>query len=337
MAMNYNQSQGYTISQQPQQPVPIFPNQVMTSDGSNYTQQPLIYPQQPGMIQQINQPVQPVIQTVQPVVQQVAIPTQVVQYVFVTDPMQELATSTSAIIQQEADFLETFSGCDRPNKYHIFIHTPLGLRYMFKCTEQGDCCSRNCCSTDMRNFELYFNHITSTNEYYGKSTSKTFLKLKKPCSVCFKPKIVVEHFSLGTRYGKIKQASCTMDPEVDIYDNNNYLLYEISTECCQAGMCLGAACSKLSEVNFRIKQNGRTVGNLTKCTSTAEEFFTKADTYEVDFPRNASVNEKLLIIVSSLLIDYLYFEESGIDEERDRRVYYHGPHHHGHHHGHGHW
>lgn len=363
MAAYYGGNPTYYYPQQGQpQQGQVYPNQVITTDpNANVTQQQLLYPQQQQpIIQQqpvVQQPVQVIQQqpvVVQQPVQQVVIPSQVVQYVFVTDPMQELASSTSAIIKQEPDLLEAFSGCQRPNKYHIFINTPLGLRYMFKCIERGDSCARNCCSTDMRTFSLNFNKITSLDQYYGTTASETFLKLIKPCACLFKPRMMVEHYSLKTKYGMIQQASCTTNAQVNIYDNNNNLLYEVAGDCCQAGLCGCAFCAKLSRVNFYIKQGGRTVGKLTKCEADYAEMLTSADTYEVLFPARANVNEKLLIIVASLLIDYIYFETGVVEEERqNRRDYYrhhgygygyhHGPPHHhhgffGHHgHGHGHW
>lgn len=360
MAMNYAPNQGYYYPQQgQQQPGQFYPNQIMTSDpnANNYTQQPLVYPQQQPIIQQPQQQpiVQPVIQQpvqvvpTQPVViqqpiQQVAIPAQAVQYVFVTDPMQELASSSSAIIKQEPDIFEALSNCQTPNKYHIFINTALGLRYMFKCVERGDSCARNCCPTDLRTFSLDFKQITSLNQYYGTTAAQTFLKIRKPCSCLVKPKMVIEHFTLGTKYGKIKQASCTLNAQVNIYDNNNNLLYEVVGDCCQAGLCGCALCAKMMEVHFKIMQGGRIVGKLTKCEADFEEMITSADTYEVIFPSKATVNEKILIIVTSLLIDYLYFEKGVIEEGRENRRNYGGYYHHHHHrgppphgHGHRHW
>jgi hypothetical protein len=40
-----------------------------------------------------------------------------IQYVYVPDPMTELALSTGVLIRQEAQFLEQISGCESPNRY----------------------------------------------------------------------------------------------------------------------------------------------------------------------------------------------------------------------------
>lgn len=340
MTMNNYPNQGYVVQQGG-----IYQGQQTLS------QTPLVNPQT-NYVQQLNQPGQQVIMTnqgqqyivqqpgqqvaYQPVTQPVVVqqqpvsvpvlatqPTQAVQYVFVTDPMQELAASTSALIRQEPDHVEALTGCDTPNRYHIFIQTPFGLKYMFKCREVSDCLSRMCCSTSCRSFHLNFNLVTSMTEYYGTET-RTFLRLKKPCAIVCTPKLIVEHYNNHTLYGKIQKASCQLDPEMDVYDNNDNLRYQIKTDCCQAGLCLGAACAKMSEVVFKILERGKVVGELTKVPADIHEFLTTADTYEVIFPTNASVNDKLLIIVSSLLIDYEYFETSILEEERENRKKYGG-------------
>ena len=58
------------------------------------------------------------------------------QFIYVSDPMVELATCPSLLIRQEPEFLEAISGCEQPNIYHIFGNSQLGFRYLFKCIEK---------------------------------------------------------------------------------------------------------------------------------------------------------------------------------------------------------
>jgi hypothetical protein len=46
---------------------------------------------------------------------------------------------------------------------------------------------------------------------------------------------------------------------------------------------------------------------------------TDADSYQVNFPPNASPYDKLLIIALGLMIDYQYFETDSKSEEEKRR------------------
>ena len=53
-------------------------------------------------------------------------------FIYVEDPMLELASCPSLLIRQEPEFLEKFSGCEQPNIYHIFGNTSVGFKYLFK-------------------------------------------------------------------------------------------------------------------------------------------------------------------------------------------------------------
>ena len=44
------------------------------------------------------------------------------------------------------------------------------------------------------------------------------------------------------------------------------------------------------------------------------EFFTKADSYHITCPQNATPEEKMLLIIDGLMIDYQYFENDDIPE-----------------------
>ena len=43
-----------------------------------------------------------------------------VQYVYVQDPMAELANCTGVLIRQQPEFFEAITGCESPNRYHVF-------------------------------------------------------------------------------------------------------------------------------------------------------------------------------------------------------------------------
>ena len=56
------------------------------------------------------------------------------QFVYVVDPMQELALSTGVLIRQQPQFLEQITGCESPNRYFVFSQSPqAGMKLLFKC------------------------------------------------------------------------------------------------------------------------------------------------------------------------------------------------------------
>ena len=81
------------------------------------------------------------------------------------------------------------------------------------------------------------------------------------------------------------------------------------------GLCCGECVKKLSNIYFEIRQNGSVVGTFKKLSSNIGEFFTKADSYQVTFPANATPSDKFLLIIAGLMIDYQNFE-------KDQRDYY---------------
>ena len=110
--------------------------------------------------------------------------------------------------------------------------------------------------------------------------------------------------SLGT----VREPFACCDLDSEVYDSVGNLRYEVEGDCCQIGLCCGDTVKKLASVEFKIKQNGATVGMLRKLGANFGEFFSKADSYQITFPQNASPEEKMLLIVDGLMIDYQYFE-----------------------------
>ena len=74
---------------------------------------------------------------------------------------------------------------------------------------------------------------------------------------------------------------------------------------------------KLSRIYFEIRQNRSIVGSIKKLSANIGEFFTKADSFQVNFPANATPNDKLLLIIAGLMIDYQNFEKDERDDPYD--------------------
>ena len=65
---------------------------------------------------------------------------------FSPNPLAQLNDAEVAFIKQEVEIFEAFTGCETPNRYHVFIKTFNNQYiYLFKCKEQSNWCERNCC------------------------------------------------------------------------------------------------------------------------------------------------------------------------------------------------
>lgn len=244
-------------------------------------------------------------------------------FVYFMDPFTELSQCSGAIIRQQIEFLEAFTGCETQNRYHVFLLSPMGIKYAFKCSERSDACARCCCPASNRPLELIIRHIISS-EQLNSDLAKIFIHVKKPCvcgCCCFcRPHMDVRLADNNALIGRVREPCTCCDLDTEIYDSAGNFKYLITGDCCQAGLC---CCEKLSSVRFDIIQNNTYVGSIKKLVATNfGEFFTKADSYRIDFPANASPEEKMLLIISGLMIDYQNFEDNNDDAQPPHPYYY---------------
>ncbi len=319
-------SQGYiSIPQQPNQPPgqypPPQPGYQPPMQGAYNSPQAVGGYQQPQAVGGYNQPYAAPGYANQPMPQPGSVPYfGGIQFVYVADPMAELAFSTGVLIRQQAQFLEQMTGCESPNRYFVFSQSPqTGMKLLFKCREHSDCCQRNCCPADNREFNMSIKHIASANFIMDDNFTTPFVHVRKPfkCTCCCldRPEMLINFGADGQPLGRIKQRFTLCDPVFTIYDNSGLKRFTIHGDCCQCGLlCKNNFCGKLSEVVFDIHDGeniGATcVGRIIKKSATGAELVTSADSYQINFPPQANPQEKMLLIVAGLMIDYQFFEES---------------------------
>lgn len=311
--------------------------------------QPVYIVQQPQMVQTV--PYQPVVPgavgyapygypSAQPIVQGQALPqlghvispSGPMQFVYVQDPLTELQNCIGALIRQQPEWLEVFTGCETQNRYHVFGKNPNGgLKYLFKCQERSSFCERNCCPASVREFNMEVRHIASYDQLMASSVVKNFANifkpLKCPCFCLNRPEMDVQLFQTGEHVGIVRQPFSCCDPHFQIFDSGNVLKYYIIASCCQCAICCAnSLCGKCSEGVFNIYpaegQAGGPIGRIVKKSADFSELMTSADSYQVEFPATATPLDKLLIISLGLMIDYQYFEESASDKNSNRNTYY---------------
>ena len=239
-------------------------------------------------------------------------------FIYCEDPMKELAQSTGAIIRQEIELLEAYSGCETQNRYQVFIQSPMGLKYAFKCNERSGCCSRCCCANSCRGLEMVIRHVASAAEI-DTDISRIFIRANKPCALgccCLcRPQMDIKLEETKNYLGSVREPFTCCDKDAEVYDEGHNLKYRLVGDCCQFGLCCGSSAEKMAEIEFQIQRNGEQVGMMKKMSSSLGEYFTKADSYKISFPLDATPEDKMLLICSALLIDYQNFER---DETPDR-------------------
>ena len=63
-----------------------------------------------------------------------------INFQYYEDPMKELNQCSGEILRQEIEMFEVYSGCEKQNRYQVFIQSPMGIKYAFQCNERSSCC-----------------------------------------------------------------------------------------------------------------------------------------------------------------------------------------------------
>jgi len=190
-------------------------------------------------------------------------------------------------------------GCEARNRY---VSGDGG----FYIDERSDCPQR-CCASVNRELTL-FGHAGPSEE------SPVVLRMFKPyhvqgcCCVC-RPEMHVDVPAAGgdmVKVGHIEDPWRCCQVNQLVYDAKDDLRYEVTGPICQCGAC----CPCCADFNFDINnERGDTVGSITKKKLTCKELCTKTNRFEVEFPRQCTMDDKRLLVGTSMLLDLQYFEE----------------------------
>ena len=232
------------------------------------------------------------------------------------------------IIKQESDVLEAVTGCQEPNNYHIYGRLPNGEKfYIFKCKEFSSCPMRCFCPVSCRELIMKIklsseekenqsennNDEENTNEEeFNDSLIYIDKKYKCPFFNCIRPEMRVYIAGTKSLIGTIEEGFSCCDPIFNIYDKHGKIMFRINTDCCQCGfMCRNNCLGKTDECIFFIYKGDNEVnpiGEINKKAAASQ--LSIADNYYVLFPKNSTVEEKLLLSITGMMIDYQYFENN---------------------------
>jgi len=130
--------------------------------------------------------------------------------------------------------------------------------------------------------------------------------------------------STNESLGKIVEPWTCLDPIFEIHSTDNKVKYIIQPLYCQCGIWgRHSFCGKCCETTFNIYTAEKFYENpsyenaegsiIRKFAGFAQAAFTDADNFVINFPKKASPYDKLMIIGTTLMIDYGYFEDDSSD------------------------
>jgi hypothetical protein len=223
------------------------------------------------------------------------------------------------VISQETDILEAVMGCQQPNNYHVYGRMKDGqLSYILKCREFSSCCMRFCCSVDNRQFTMKIKssiqggYENTDDEEFSDSLINIIKDCRCPCICCIRPEMEIFLTDKNKKLGTVENGFSFCDPIFNIYDHNDNEIFYITADCCQCGLiCRNNFLGKTDECHFFIyKSDERTtpIGDI--CKKAAKSMFSIADNYSIILPNNSTPEEKVLLTIAGIMIDYQYFERN---------------------------
>jgi hypothetical protein len=156
-------------------------------------------------------------------------------------------------------------------------------------------------------------HVSNQTDYFLDDYSSYFALAERPYKcTCFcleRPEVTVKNNNIN--FGKIVEPFSCCDPLFVIRDAQQNIRWKITANCCQCGF----SCPACANVVFTIHSGNQEIldpnaaeGTITKTSAGIQELVSEADNFDVVFPVNATPEDKLLIIINVLMIDFRYFE-----------------------------
>ena len=233
-----------------------------------------------------------------------------INYNIVSDPVNELSKVNNVIIKVE------YQNCccinQSNNLYNVFTKNKSCIKYLFRSEELMPCTDYSCFEYIKKPFSLNIEHVVSMGTEIN---TKPFATAEKSCSfpiLClFRPEIKVKLSKNQNLCGKIVLVFSCGNTKYRVYDGKSKLKYIIDTDYCQPGIiCSKNCCGYLPDVIFDIlNENKDTVGTIERKPGAFEEFMRVLDCYQIYLPKDATFEEKLLLICSTFMIESEIFRD----------------------------
>ena len=174
----------------------------------------------------------------------------------------------------------------------------------------------------LSSFSNYFKKISYSPQ--GKEQKEDFAIFSRPfkctCCCCNRPQLTGNYKSNNSYIGTVSEPCTICDPKIYVANSSKQITYTITCNCCQCGYCCRDACiGKCSQVHFDIFSStncsGSPCGSIHKIVKGLKSVIGDAGCYKLSFPPKAS-EEKLMLLASVIMLDYLYYEDKDKEEEK---------------------
>jgi len=175
-----------------------------------------------------------------------------------------------------------------------------------------------CCFAPCHPFDMTISDTASDSEFL--EVNRPFRCCLGTCKCCCKQEATV--FSGDDHLGDIQETCWWFVPQFKVYDHNEEEVYVIHPPTCCSGMCVDCGaegknhcphgcCIIPCDVYPSGTEGADPIGRMAKIPKeTFRETFNEINYYKIEFPNEATPNQKGLLLGSSILINALYFENS---------------------------
>lgn len=239
------------------------------------------------------------------------IKTNLFKYNVADNPIDELSKVNNVIIKIEYDDCCCLNQTN--NLYSVFTKNNTDVKYLFRAKELMACSDYSCCDYIQIPFFLDIEHIINIkNEEVNSekfAVAKKYFKI--PCLCFCRPEIKVKLNQNKRKIGKIVFPYSYGDTKYKIYNDKEILKYVVDTEYCQPGILFTKnCCGYLPDVVFDIcNDNEDSIGTIERRPAAFEEFMRVLDCYHIFFPKDASFEDKFLLICASFMIENQLFKD----------------------------
>ena len=228
----------------------------------------------------------------------------------------QLTNISELIINQEPDVSEMLCGCEQPNNYHVYLRERNGqLTYIYKLREFSGQCNRIFCPVNCREFTMKMKLMSPDSNKYDTNFRDSLMTLQRdckiPCLCLIRPELIIDLSKEKLRVGKVEQSFAFCDPCFRVYNENDEEIYYIEADCCQCGfICRNYSIGKTDDCQFLIYKSSKRVKPIGYIVKKTESVYSLADSYLVVFPSKIPPEEKFLLSIAAVLIDYQYYEKN---------------------------
>ena len=190
--------------------------------------------------------------------------------------------------------------------------------HLFNTKEITPSCAHNCLSNQSRPIDInIFNFILDSKDDDRKI--QRFLSIKKKCrcalsclcACCSRPTFIVE--TPIEQLGQIIELRTVCDPTLNVLNINKDVVYVIKGNCSDCGYCCRDQCCddrRCATCKFDIYDGSmeKSLGTIEKDHRSGKKVKPDYDQLVVTFPDSASCQDRVLLMCSAIVIEYLYFQ-----------------------------